>query len=104
MKAEVAGLDDAGVDRSNSNLVRVASSHAGRPPLQLLGMRGERPGLAVGEYDAAEFGRLALIPVGGRPHVANRGCAVGFGPGGHVLEAATAYARCTQLNGSTVAR
>src|SRR5260370_12272743 len=100
MKAEVAGLDDAGVDRSNGNLVRVASSHAGRPTLQLLGVRGERPGLAVGEYDAAEFGRLALIPVGGRHQVDNGGCALGVGQARDHLEAAIADERCTPLDGS----
>src|ERR1039458_6614871 len=59
----MAGLDDAGVNRSNCHLVNTVSADGSHPPRGVVGMRCEGAHRRVaGEREAVEVVSLALIP------------------------------------------
>ena len=65
-EAEVAGLDHAGVDRPDRDVVRVVAAHADRPAVEREVVVDERPQRLVAvEADAVEVVRLALVPARG---------------------------------------
>ena len=73
VEAEVAGLDHAGVDRPDGDLVRVVAAHRHRPVGELEVVVDERAQRLVAvEADAVEVVRLALVPAGGGREVDDR--------------------------------
>ena len=64
MEAKVARLDDAGVDRSDSELVGVVAAD-GHPAFERWVVVDERPQrLVSGEADSLQVVRFALVPAG----------------------------------------
>ena len=74
-KRKWPGLDHAGVDRPDGDLVGVVAAHAARSSASSVEVVvDERPQRLVAvEADAVEVVRLALVPVGGRGEVDDRG-------------------------------
>ena len=70
VEAEVPGLDDAGVDRPNRDLVDALSADGSHPLRGVLGVRCERAHRRVaGKREAVEVVGLALIPARGLDEV-----------------------------------
>ncbi len=73
VEAEVAGLDHAGVDRPDRDLVRIGPAHGRRESAEGHVVVDERPERLVAvEADAVEVVCLALVPAGGRSEVDDR--------------------------------
>ena len=73
MEAEVAGLDDAGVDRPDCELVDVVAAHW-HPALERRVVVEERPqGLVASKADPMQVVGFALVPAGGWREVDDRG-------------------------------
>ena len=63
VEAEVAGLDDAGVDRADRDLMGVVADDGHGPGRQVVGVVEQRPQrLVAGEAQTVEVVGLALVP------------------------------------------
>ena len=83
VEAEVAGLDDAGVDRADRDLIDVLAAYGHRPVGEHRIVLDEWPQRLVAvEVDAVEIVCLALVPVGGRGEIDDRRHHAGSGRDG----------------------
>ena len=70
VEAEVPGLDHAGVDRADGDLVHAVAAHGSHPLRGVVGVRCEGAHrLVAGELEAVEVVGLALIPARGLDEV-----------------------------------
>ena len=92
VEAEVPGLDHAGVDRPDRDLVGVVALHRHGPAGEIEVVVDERPQRLVPlEADAVEVERLPLVPAGRRSEVDDRRHAAGLGR--HALDVNAARRR-----------